>query len=112
MSVRWLGRSLKWLVVAGLLAGNLVVGARLQTQETQTEEREAAYEKIALFTKVIEQIRGHYVDLDKTGYEDLIYGALRGMLQGLDTHSQFLDPEMYEDMRDDTQGHFGGLGGW
>ena len=92
------------------LLGNLVLGARINAQESPFTEREQAYDKIALFTKVVEQIREHYVDEEKIPYKELIYGALKGMLQSLDTHSQFLDPEMYSDMRDDTAGQFGGLG--
>jgi carboxyl-terminal processing protease len=110
MAIRWIGRSIGWLAVALLLASNLVVGARLYTQEAPVDDTERAYEKMALLTRVVEQIREHYVDMDKTGYEDLIYSALKGMLHGLDIHSQFLDPDMYTDMKDDTQGHFGGLG--
>ncbi len=110
MSVTSLGRNLGWLVLAALLAGNLVIGSRLYSQEPSVGDRDLAYEKMALFTKVIEQIREHYVDEDKTSYKDLIYGALRGMLQSLDAHSQFMDPEMYNDMKDDTAGEFGGLG--
>ncbi|MFH0954326.1 MAG: S41 family peptidase [Verrucomicrobiota bacterium] len=110
MSVRSLGRGFGWLVVAALLAGNLVVGARLYSQAPGSNDTDTAYEKMALFTKVLEQVREHYVDQDKTSYKDLIYGAMRGMLQSLDPHSQFLDPEMYNDMKDDTAGEFGGLG--
>jgi carboxyl-terminal processing protease len=98
------------LLLAALLTGNLVVGARLYTQEAADTERDAAYDKIALFTKVLEQVRANYVDKDKTSYGDLVNGALRGMLQSLDPHSQFLDPDMYSDMKDDTSGQFGGLG--
>ena len=110
MSVRSLGRALLWLIPAILLAGNLMVGARLYSQAPSTGDRDNAYEKMALFTKVLEQVREHYVDPTKTSYQDLVYGAMRGMLQSLDSHSQFLDPEMYEDMKDDTAGEFGGLG--
>ena len=110
MSVRMLGRGLGWVILALLLAGNLMVGAKLYSQESPDTERDNAYETISLFTKVVEQIREHYVDQDKTKYKDLIYGALNGMLQSLDPHSQFMDPEMYSDMKDDTTGHFGGLG--
>lgn len=110
MSVRSLGRTLGWVILAALLAGNLVVGARLYSQEVKGGDTDSAYEKMALFTKVLEQIRAHYVDEEKTSYKDLIYGALRGLLQSLDPHSQFLDPEMYVDMKDDTAGEFGGLG--
>jgi carboxyl-terminal processing protease len=58
----------------------------------------------------MQHIRKNYVDPDDTGYSKLIYGALRGMLQSLDAHSQFLDPDMYTDMKEDTSGQFGGLG--
>ncbi len=110
MGAKSFGRGLAWLILAALLAGNLVVGARLYSQSPAANDRDNAYEKMALFTKVIEQIREHYVDADKTSYQDLIYGAMRGMLQSLDEHSSFLDPEMYTDMKDDTAGEFGGLG--
>ena len=110
MSVRMLGRGLGWVILVLLLAGNLMVGAKLYSQESPEAEQDTAYENISLFTKVIEQIREHYVDQDKTKYKELIYGALNGMLQSLDPHSQFMDPEMYSDMKDDTTGHFGGLG--
>jgi len=40
----------------------------------------------------------------------LIQGALKGMLQSLDPHSQFLDEEAFKAMKEDTSGQFGGLG--
>ena len=46
----------------------------------------------------------------KTNFDELINSALDGMLQNLDPHSQFLDVAMYEDMKEDTAGRFGGLG--
>jgi carboxyl-terminal processing protease len=110
MSIRMLGRSLGWFILALLLAANLLIGARLYSQEVGSKEREDAYEKIRLFTRVIEQIRANYVDQEKVTYEELVYSALRGMLQSLDPHSQFMDKESYDDMKDDTAGQFGGLG--
>lgn len=110
MSTRWIRNSFSWMLLVGLLAGNLLVGARLYSKETEVDDRESAYDHMALFTTAIEQIRRNYVDGDKTSYRDLIYGALRGMLQSLDSHSGFLDPDMFSDMRDDTSGQFGGLG--
>lgn len=110
MSVRTLGRGVGWFILIVLLAGNLVVGAKLYTQDGADDGKDSAYERMALFTRVLEQIREHYVDENKTSYKDLVYGAMRGMLQSLDSHSQFLDPQMYSDMKDDTAGEFGGLG--
>ncbi len=110
MSTRWIRKSFSWMLLAGLLGGNLLVGARIYSEEADVDDRESAYDHMALFTTAIEQIRRNYVDGDKTAYRDLIYGALRGMLQSLDSHSGFLDPDMFSDMRDDTSGQFGGLG--
>ncbi len=110
MPGRMIGHSLGWMVLALLLTANLMVGARLYQQDSHASAREDAYDKIALFTMVTQQVQQHYVDPVKTSYEELIYGALRGMLGSLDKHSQFLDPDMYSDMKEDTSGQFGGLG--
>jgi len=105
----------KWLLITAVLAGNLIVGARLYSQETAaaTEAeagKDSPYEMYQLFSKVVEQVRHNYVDAEKSNYQDLIYGALRGMLQSLDPHSQFMDKEAFTAMREDTKGQFGGLG--
>ncbi len=66
------------------------------------------YKNLEIFTDVLSLVRASYVeDVDM---DDLIYGAIRGMLNTLDPHSSFLTPEMYEDMQADTHGEFGGLG--
>ncbi|TAN39183.1 MAG: S41 family peptidase [Verrucomicrobia bacterium] len=111
MQLNKLGRGVGWVLLVVALAVNLAVAARLHARETtKGSDREAAYEKMALFTKVLEQVRELYVDTNKVAYTNLIYGAMRGMLQSLDPHSQFMDPATYQDMKDDTSGQFGGLG--
>jgi carboxyl-terminal processing protease len=69
-----------------------------------------AYEAIALFTKVLEEVHRSYVDTNEAGYDSLIRHAMTGMLQDLDPYSQFMDKESYEDIKDDTAGHFSGVG--
>ncbi len=66
------------------------------------------YQNIEVFTDVYSLIRANYVE--QVDARQLIYGAIRGMLETLDPHSSFLTPEMYEDMQADTHGEFGGLG--
>ncbi len=109
-----LARSFKWILVAAVLAANLAVGARLYSQEVaaaeERQDKDSPYEMYELFSKVVEQVRANYVDADKSTYQDLIYGALRGMLQSLDPHSQFMDKEAFTAMKEDTAGKFGGLG--
>jgi len=55
-------------------------------------------------------VRKDYVDGQKLTYQDLVYGALKGMLNTLDPHSEFMEPEKYKELQNDTQGAFGGLG--
>ena len=109
-----IARNFKWILVAAVLAANLAVGARLYSQEVaaaeEQKEADSPYEMYELFSKVVEQVRANYVDADKSTYQDLIYGALKGMLQSLDPHSQFMDKEAFTAMKEDTAGKFGGLG--
>jgi len=109
--LKTLKRSLFWSVVVLVLTVNMVVGARIAAQnDNETDTSEVAFEKMQLLTEVLMQIRQSYVDEDKTKYRDLIYGALKGMLQSLDPHSQFMEPDTFTDMKSDTAGEFGGLG--
>ena len=66
------------------------------------------YENLELFQKVLQFVEANYVDEVK--HEDLIHGAVKGMLETLDPHSNFLTPEVFRDMKIDTAGKFGGLG--
>lgn len=76
--------------------------------QSASDDDENIYQQLELFNTVISRVQKDYVD-EKTAKE-LIYGALRGMLSSLDSHSQFMDPEAYTEMKVDTEGHFGGLG--
>jgi carboxyl-terminal processing protease len=77
---------------------------------TAIEAEDVAYQQLRLLARALIQIRKDYVDPSKTEYPALIQGALQGMLQSLDPHSQFLDAELYENIKNDTSGEFGGIG--
>ncbi|MBI3542795.1 MAG: S41 family peptidase [Deltaproteobacteria bacterium] len=66
------------------------------------------YENLALFQKVLYFVEQNYVEEVKN--KDLIYGAIKGMMDTLDPHSNFLPPEIFKDMKTDTSGKFGGIG--
>jgi carboxyl-terminal processing protease len=66
------------------------------------------YRQVELFSDALAIIQSEYVS--EVAPKDLIYGALRGMLSSLDPHSQFMDPETYNELRVDSEGKFGGLG--
>lgn len=71
---------------------------------------DSVYDNVAVLTRVLELIRQDYVDDAKISYHDLTYNALRGMLSGLDPHSQFMEPSSFKDMQEDTNSHYDGLG--
>ena len=66
------------------------------------------YEYIDLFGQVFDRVRSSYVE-DVTD-EELIEKAIDGMLTGLDPHSGYMDEDVWEEMKLDTEGKFGGLG--
>jgi carboxyl-terminal processing protease len=85
--------------------------AGLHAEETAlVADKDSPYEQIKTLTRAMELIRQDYVDGKKIGYEQLLRAALRGMLQSLDPHSQFMEPAGFEDMKEDTESRFGGLG--
>src|SRR5256885_7144842 len=88
---------------------NLVIGARVY-YTAQAAEKDSAYPSLELFSYVLEKVRKDYVDGQKLSYQELVYGALKGMLNTLDPHSEFMEPEKYKELQNDTQGAFGGLG--
>ncbi|HEY2083949.1 MAG TPA: S41 family peptidase [Verrucomicrobiae bacterium] len=96
--------------VGAVLAVNLFIGARVYSNSTDTTEKDSVYPNMKLFSEVMEKVRRDYVDGTNLTYQDLVYGALKGMVNELDPHSEFLDPDKYKDLQSDTEGHFGGLG--
>jgi len=71
---------------------------------------ESPYDNVQVLARAMQLIRQDYVDEKKIAFRDLTYSALRGMLEQLDPHSQFMDPGDFKDMQDDTRSEFGGLG--
>jgi carboxyl-terminal processing protease len=92
-----------------VLAVNLFFGAGVRPPADDAGKNDV-YRNLRLFTLVLERVRQDYVDGEKLTYQDLVYGALKGMLSTLDPHSEFLDPRKYHDFKDDTEGAYGGVG--
>ena len=95
----------------GLVLGlNLFVGAQIYIYSAKGSEKDDPYANYRLLSEVLEKVRQEYVDGDKVTYQELIHGALKGMLGTLDPHSEFMDVRKYKELKDDTQGEFGGVG--
>tara|TARA_B110001452_G_scaffold230553_1_gene207006 strand:+ start:689 stop:1831 length:1143 start_codon:yes stop_codon:yes gene_type:complete len=66
------------------------------------------YEKIDLFSEVLEKVKKEYVD--DVDQAEVIDSAINGVLQSLDPYSAYMSPETFKNMRTETKGEFGGLG--
>ena len=103
-------RRLLYGVVIAVLSLNLLIGACVYLNAATTADKDNAYPSLELFGYVMEKVRKDYVDGQTLKYQDLVYGALKGMINTLDPHSEFMEPEKYKELQNDTQGAFGGLG--
>ena len=66
------------------------------------------YEKIDLFSEVLETIKKEYVDEIKQA--EIMDSAINGVLQSLDPYSAYMSPRSFKGMQTETKGEFGGLG--
>ena len=66
------------------------------------------YEKIDLFSEVLETIQNEYVeDVDQA---EAMESAINGLLQSLDPYSSYMNQKIFEESQSETTGEFGGLG--
>jgi len=75
---------------------------------TSSKNRTNVYKSLRLFEDVLRLIRTYYVkptDMDST-----IQNAVRGMLESLDPHSEYMTQSEYKEFMTGTEGEFGGLG--
>jgi carboxyl-terminal processing protease len=79
-----------------------------QSARATPEPKAETYHMLELFGNVLDTVEREYV----TPVDDkkLIQAALNGMLTSLDPHSDYLTPEAFNEMQDDTRGEYGGLG--
>jgi len=89
------------LVGAGAMAWNPSEGYQQATASTD-------YRQLDKFAQIMDAVKRTYVK--KKSDEELIDGALSGMLSSLDPHSMYMNKEMYKQMQVETTGEFGGLG--
>ena len=69
---------------------------------------EDIYQKIDLFSEVLDKVNNDYVD--EINQSEIMDAAINGLLQSLDPYSAYMSPEMFNNMQTETSGKFGGLG--
>ena len=99
--------SLNWIlfiliVITGAVGGNYF-GPFLSAEDESEEEL-----LFGRLSSLIEEIEMNYIEPPEPA--EIVYGSIRGMLETLDPHSNFLEPESFKQMREEQKGSFFGLG--
>src|SRR5262249_19072747 len=89
-----------FVVVVSALVGGLFGRSALAIDEKAPDYK--------TFTAALDAIEANYAG--KVESDNLVYGAIRGMLSTLDPHSSFFDPKAYAQMRERQEGRYYGLG--
>jgi carboxyl-terminal processing protease len=89
-----------------VIVGSAVAGGVFGRNVVASEERITDHYKT--FTTALSAIEARYFDEVKS--DQLVYGAISGMLQTLDPHSSFMDPKQYAQLRERQEGKYYGLG--
>ena len=72
------------------------------------ENIDKLYDKIDLFSEVLEKIQNEYVE--EIDQADAMDSAINGLLQSLDPYSAYMNPKVFKESQTETSGEFGGLG--
>ncbi|RKQ61842.1 carboxyl-terminal processing protease [Thermovibrio guaymasensis] len=86
------------------LVGKSSISAVMKEQNTQQEE----LKYIRLFMEAYQLVKEKYVEEKKP--KELYEGAIQGMLNKLDPHSNLFTPDQLKEFQVETSGEFGGLG--
>ncbi|HKJ50815.1 MAG TPA: S41 family peptidase [Gammaproteobacteria bacterium] len=93
--------------MSGILLGlSLAVGHSVYA--LKDNEKQIPFEELQAFTEVFAKVKSDYVET--VDDKKLIENAIRGMLDGLDPHSAYLNTQEFSDLKIGTTGQFGGLG--
>ncbi|MDD5495510.1 MAG: S41 family peptidase [Candidatus Omnitrophica bacterium] len=101
-------RTASLLTVAVILGYFAITGGCKDVKDDKPPAKDDIYSQVELFANGVAIVRGEYVD--EVDSKKLIYGAMKGMLSGLDDFSAFMEPDEYKEIKDETKGQFGGIG--
>lgn len=73
-----------------------------------SNERQQTYQDLETFANVLTLLQQHYVD--KIDTNEVMIGAINGMLTSLDPHSSYMQPDDFKDLQEETKGSFNGIG--
>ncbi len=91
------------MVLVSILFSSTVLAA-----DDPAARRREFYDNLKILGEAYERIINNYVDEEDP--KAIMEAGIKGMLENLDEHSNYLPPVNYEDLMMSTEGEFGGLG--
>ncbi|BHH82980.1 S41 family peptidase [Desulforhopalus sp. 52FAK] len=76
--------------------------------EISQQDRTDTYKQLEIFSNVLSILQNNYVEEIDT--KEVLNGAIKGLLFSLDPHSAYLPPEGLQELQEETQGAFSGIG--
>lgn len=79
-----------------------------QATAAQASSEADLFDKMKIFSYVLRAIEEKFVEVP--AQDEIMYGAIKGMLSTLDPHSSFMTPEEMKEFQQETKGSFFGVG--
>jgi len=95
------------LYTLGTFTG-IAVSLSMQSFAETRSQQPLPVDSLRTMAEVYSQVKANYYQ-DKTD-DEILEGALKGMVSNLDPHSEYMNLKDYADMQESTKGEFGGLG--
>ena len=92
------------LITSALVA----LAISLPGQAKAAGDEDEFYERLNTMMRIFDMVRKEYVD--EVDDKEVIEAAIQGMLKSLDPHSTYLNPDVYQQVRVQMEGEYGGLG--
>lgn len=100
--------TLTLLILTVFAGGVYAQDGAVDGQLPESDQKEENYTKADSFQDVMFLLQNYYVE--DVEFETLIDGAIDGMLNKVDRYSYFMSPSEYEEMQQEYEGHYGGIG--
>src|SRR4029077_4661902 len=89
-------RSTSFVIIVAALSSFLGI-AVVAGGAAALPKKYSPYHKLNIFTRVLSYWENNNVE--NVDHDELIYGAIKGMLDTLDPHTSFLKPDQYKEMK-------------
>jgi carboxyl-terminal processing protease len=96
------------LVTTAILAVLMLVVNQVNRVSAREDDDSDVYRHLKTFSEVLAIVQKNYVE--NVDIQSLVEGSLKGMLFTLDPHSGYMSKEVYNELKVETKGEFGGLG--